>query len=55
MSHWIQHFRDNSNAAYLIYVLLLLILIADSQTQLSFAHGALYAPLLLLASLLNQP
>ncbi|WP_040551451.1 PAS domain-containing protein [Rheinheimera nanhaiensis] len=55
MSHWIQHFRDNSNAAYLIYLLLLLILIADSQTQLGFAHGVLYAPLLLLASLLNQP
>ena len=54
MSHWIQHFRDNSNAAYLIYLMLLLILIADSQTQLGFAHGVLYAPLLLLASLLNQ-
>ncbi|WP_215398067.1 PAS domain-containing protein [Rheinheimera oceanensis] len=54
MSHWIQQLRENENAAYLIYLLLLLIFAADSQTQLGFAHGFLYAPLLLLASLTNK-
>lgn len=54
MSHWIQQLRENDNAAYLIYLLLLLIFAADSQTQLGFAHGFLYAPLLLLASLTNK-
>lgn len=54
MSHWIQQLRQSDNAAYLIYLLLLLIFAADSQTQLGFAHGFLYAPLLLLASLTNK-
>ncbi|SEH74894.1 PAS domain S-box-containing protein [Rheinheimera pacifica] len=54
MSHWIQQLRENDNAAYLIYLLLLLIFAADSQTQLGFAHGFLYAPLLLLASLTDK-
>ncbi|MDR6984105.1 PAS domain S-box-containing protein [Rheinheimera pacifica] len=54
MSHWIQQLRENDNAAYLIYLLLLLIFAADSQTQLGFAHGVLYAPLLLLTSLTDK-
>lgn len=54
MSHWIQQLRDSDNAAYLIYLLLLVIFAADSLTQLGFAHGFLYAPLLLLASLTNK-
>lgn len=55
MKHWIQHLRDNDNSAYLIYFLLLLVLAADSRTQLGFAHGFLYAPLLLLSGLVNKP
>jgi PAS domain S-box-containing protein len=54
MSHWIQQLRDSDNSQYLVYLLLLLIFAADSQTQLGFAHGFLYAPLLLLASLINR-
>ena len=41
MSNWIQTLRHSDNATYLIYTLLLLILAADSQTQLGFAHGFL--------------
>ena len=54
MSHWIQQLRDSDNSHYLVYLLLLLIFASDSLTQLGFAHGFLYAPLLLLASLTNK-
>ncbi|MBU1311675.1 MAG: PAS domain-containing protein [Gammaproteobacteria bacterium] len=54
ISQWIEQLRDSDNSQYLIYLLMLLLFAADSQTQLGFAHGFLYAPLLLLASLTNK-
>lgn len=51
MHRIVAHMRQRRRYAIVIYGLLILILAADSLTQLGFAHGILYAPVLLLAAL----
>lgn len=51
MHRIVAHMRHRRRYATVSYGLLILILAADSLTQLGFAHGILYAPVLLLAAL----
>ncbi|MEX1200198.1 MAG: PAS domain S-box protein [Methylophaga sp.] len=54
MHRIVAHLRQRRRYALVSYGLLLLILAADSLTQLGFAHGMLYAPVILLASLSDR-
>ncbi|MEX0614464.1 MAG: PAS domain-containing protein, partial [Methylophaga sp.] len=51
MHRIVAHLRQRRRYAIVSYGLLILILAADSLTQIGFAHGMLYAPVILLASL----